>query len=83
MLIALGVFFGVLLADVAWTLYFIETGRGQAVKAGVWSAAIVGLGAFTTVSYVHDRKLILAAMAGAFVGTWATVAWKKRTAVQE
>jgi hypothetical protein len=77
------VFLGVLLADVAWTLYFIETGKGRAVAAGLWSAAIVGIGAFTTVQYVHDPKLVAAAVAGAFVGTWATVLYKKRAPRQE
>lgn len=73
------VFFGVMAADVAWTLYFIETGKGRAVAAAAWSSAIVGISAFTTISYVHDTKLIAAAVLGAFVGTWATVAYKKQS----
>ena len=72
------VFFGMVLADVAWTLYFIETGRGKALAAGFWSAAIVAISAFLTVSYVHDRMLVVPAVLGAFAGTAATVWWKNR-----
>lgn len=71
------VFLAVAAADVCWTLYFIETGKRNAAKAAAWSALIVALGAFTTVAYVHERGLILAAVAGAFAGTWATIRFKR------
>ena len=71
------VFLAVAAADVCWTHYFIETTNKHAVKAAAWSALIVALGAFTTVSYVHERGLIIAAVFGAFAGTWATIRFKK------
>lgn len=72
------VFLSMIGADVAWTLYFIETGKRRAVQAGAWSAAIVAVGSFSTINYIHNPKTILAAIAGAFVGTYATIWWQAR-----
>lgn len=70
------VFLATALADVAWTMYFIEVERRRKVLAATWSASIVALGTFTVTEYVHNPRLAVAAVAGAFVGTWATLAWK-------
>lgn len=72
-------FIGTMVADVAWTRYFIETERRAPVKAGLWSALIAGLGCFTTTQYMDDRTLISAVVAGAFAGTWLTI-WHARRA---
>ena len=66
------------LADVCWTMYFIEVEKRNAVKAGLWSAAILLFGSFITIQYVEDRRLLVAAIIGAFVGTAATVIYKKK-----
>lgn len=68
----------VCLADVCWTMYFIETEKRNAVKAGVWSSLIMVTGAFTTTKYVDDPTFIVAAIIGAFVGTAGIIAWKRR-----
>jgi hypothetical protein len=60
-------------SDVCWTFYFIKTSDRQATHAAAWSAIVVGCGAFTTVAYVHDFRLVLAAMIGAFLGTYFTI----------
>ncbi len=70
----------VALADVFWTLYFIATEQRKAVAAAAWSASIVLLSAYTVTEYVHDRKLVIAAVLGAFIGTYATVRFKKKDA---
>ena len=64
--------------DAAWTRYLIDVQDRRPVLAGLWSAAIVGLGAFVVVSYVHDPWLVLAAAVGGFIGTTLTVKWSKR-----
>lgn len=66
------------LADICWTMYFIETANKHAVKAGVWSAFIILCGSFATVNFVNDPRFITAAMIGAFIGTYATIKWVKR-----
>lgn len=70
----------VALADVFWTLYFIATEQRKAAAAAAWSASIVLLSAYTVTEYVHDRKLVIAAVLGAFIGTYATVRFKKKDA---
>jgi len=63
----------VALADVCWTMYFIETSNKNAVKAGVWSSLIMLCSAFAVSTYVGEKIYIGAAIVGAFVGTWATI----------
>lgn len=67
----------VALADVCWTMFFIETSNSHATKASVWSALIILCGSYSTVSYVQDNRLIIAAMIGAFIGTYLTIKFKK------
>jgi hypothetical protein len=38
----------------------------------------MAFGAFTTINYVHDPRLFLAAIIGAFLGVYIAVEWKKR-----
>lgn len=66
----------VCIADVCWTMYFIETENRNAVKAGFWSASIMIVGAFTTTQYINDKSLIVAAAIGAFIGTAGIIKWK-------
>lgn len=62
-------------SDVCWTLYFIKTADRHATHAAGWSAVIIFCGAFSTVAYVHDIRLVAAAMCGAWLGTYFTVRW--------
>lgn len=71
------VFLAVALADVVWSLYFMAMAARQAFAAAAWSAGIIALSAFSTVQYVSDRRLVWAALAGAFVGTFLTLKFKK------
>lgn len=66
-----------MLADVTWTYYFIEVEARRPAQAGVWSALIILFGAFTAVNYMQDRRLIVAAMIGSFLGTYLTVRYKR------
>lgn len=67
------VFASTLAADYAWTKYNVNVSAKRATAAASWSAAIVGFGAVSVVSYTHDPKLVIAALLGAFVGTWIAV----------
>jgi peptidoglycan biosynthesis protein MviN/MurJ (putative lipid II flippase) len=67
-----------ILANVCWTMYFIEVDKRQPIPAGIWGSAIILFGAFTTVHYVEDHRLLVAALIGSFVGTASTVYYKKK-----
>jgi peptidoglycan biosynthesis protein MviN/MurJ (putative lipid II flippase) len=72
------VMLSMILADVCWTMYFIEVEKRKAIKAGLWSAAILLFGSFITIQYVEDRRLLVAAIIGAFIGTACTVWYKNQ-----
>lgn len=63
------IFFATVMADFGWARYTSAIQSGRKVMAGLWSACVYALG-LVVVSDVVDRPvLILAACAGAFVGT--------------
>ena len=66
------------IADVCWTYYFIKIEERKSVAAGLWGIGIYLCGAFTIMSYMEDRTLVVAAMMGSFVGTYLTVEHKKK-----
>ena len=67
-----------IVADVCWAMYFIEIDKRRVWAAGVWSAIIIIASAFITTSYVEDKSMVPAAALGAFIGTAATVYYKKK-----
>ena len=72
------VMFSMILADICWTMYFIEVDKRRSIPAGAWSSSILLFGAFTTVHYVNDHRLLIAAIIGAFLGTAGTVYFKNK-----
>ena len=72
------VMLAMIVADVCWAMYFIEIDKRRVWAAGVWSAIIIIASAFITTSYVEDKSMVPAAALGAFIGTTATVYYKKR-----
>ena len=72
------VMFAMILTDVCWTVYFIQVEERRSIAAGLWSASIMLTGAIVTTNYVEDRSLLIPALIGAFIGTAATVEYKKR-----
>ncbi len=74
----IGVLIAVTIADVCWTFYFIKIEERKSLAAGLWGAGVYLCGALAVVSYTTDRSLIIAAVIGAVIGTWATVEYKKK-----
>lgn len=72
------VMLAMIVADVCWTMYFIEIDKRRVWAAGAWSAIIIIASAFITTSYVEDKSMVPAAAIGAFIGTAGTVYYKKR-----
>ncbi|MBX3618082.1 hypothetical protein [Nitrosomonas sp.] len=71
------------LADVCWTLYFIDVEERRAHAAAFWSAMIILVTAFTVTNYVENKIYIAAAFLGAYVGTYGTIAWKKKVEARQ
>jgi uncharacterized membrane protein YoaT (DUF817 family) len=72
------VMFSMILADICWTMYFIEVDKRRPIPAGIWGSSILLFGAFTTVHYINDHRLLIAAIVGAFLGTAGTVYFKNK-----
>jgi len=72
------VMLSMILADICWTMYFIEVDKRRPVPAGIWGSAIMIFGAITTVNYVGDHRLLIAAIIGSFIGTAGTVYYKNK-----
>ena len=72
------VMFSMILADICWTMYFIEVEKRKSLSAGLWSAAILLFGSAVTINYVDDHRLLIAAIIGSFIGVVATIEYKKR-----
>jgi peptidoglycan biosynthesis protein MviN/MurJ (putative lipid II flippase) len=72
------VMLAMIVADICWAMYFIEIDKRRVYAAGIWSAVIIVASAFITTSYVEDKSMVPAAAIGAFIGTAATVYYKKK-----
>jgi hypothetical protein len=70
------VFLATLAADFCWTKYNMHSAAKHPHRAAMWSGLIVAFGAVSFLSYVNDHKLTVAAIAGAYVGTWLAV-WRE------
>lgn len=73
-----GVMFSMILADISWTYYFMKVEERSSLSASMWSSLIIIFGMFTTMNYVDDRTLSIAAIIGAFIGTYIAIEMKKR-----
>ncbi len=71
------VMLAVAIGDVCWTYYFIKVEERKAIAASIWSSAIMGLGAFSVSNYATEKTYIIAAIIGAFIGTYASIWYKK------
>ena len=67
------VFLAMVATDFVWARYNIASINHRPVAAGLYSAAIVALGAYSVVSYTQNHWMWLPAAAGAFVGTFFAV----------
>ena len=66
-------FGGTFVSDFIWAKYIASITGADAWVAGVWGMATVVLGAFIVLSYVGDKRMIIPAGIGAFLGTYFAV----------
>lgn len=64
--------------DYVWAEYIKHTSDAAPLRAAAWSVPVYTMGAFMTLTIVHDPLLILPAAAGAFVGTYLSVKLKRK-----
>lgn len=60
---------GMAVVDALWAIWTTKANRGHAHLAAFASIGIVAVNALVTVEYVHDRRLIVPAVIGAYIGT--------------
>lgn len=58
------------LSDWVWANYMLGVTSRMALEASLWASAVIILGAFVVLSYVDDKRLIIPAAIGAFIGTY-------------
>lgn len=63
----------VAISDFIWAKYMSSVAQGASVVASLWSVLVIALGAYTVVSYVEDKRLVIAACIGAAIGTYLGV----------
>jgi hypothetical protein len=66
-------FISMAITDAVWAKYMIAVADKRALQSGIYSSLIMILGGVVVLSYTEDRRMLLAAVLGAFVGTYFTV----------
>jgi hypothetical protein len=73
---ALLTFVSMVALDVVWANYTLSLVAKKAVLASFFASAILLFNSAVVLSYVDHPVMILPAMAGAFVGTFAATKWR-------
>lgn len=60
-------------SDYIWARYISTVANADSIVAANWSFLTIALGALVVVSYVDDRRLIIPAAIGAWIGTYLAV----------
>lgn len=69
------VFIAMVLLDIVFALYVVTTAAKDVLASSLWAGAIQVCNVFVVVSYIRDRRLVVACTAGAFVGTWLAMTY--------
>lgn len=56
--------------DFIWAKWMASVAGNEALHGALWSTGTILLGGFVTISYVHDRRLLVPAAVGGFIGTY-------------
>lgn len=69
----LRVFLLMTVLDVTYAAYVIAATAHQVIASGAWAAILIVLSGLLTRAYVEDKRLLIPAALGAFVGMAAAV----------
>lgn len=67
------VFVAAFVNEWVWAAYIHHTAQGRALRAAVLSGIIMGIGAYVTLSFLDDPKVLAVAIAGGMTGTYVFV----------
>lgn len=67
------VFISVLAADIVWAKYIQAVAEHRALLSGFYSVFVYLAGAYAVTKYIENKKLLIPAVFGAFIGTYITV----------
>ncbi len=70
LLLGAGVFLGITLLDFLCALYILAVGNKEAIRSGLFAAAMYTVNALVIIGVVQDNWLVIPACAGSFVGTF-------------
>lgn len=68
---------GMALADAAWAYWAQKVAERRVLAAGLSSVAIVVINSYVVSEYVADKRFIIFAAVGAFLGTAVVTRWRK------
>ena len=71
-------FFAIFLLDIVYTYYLRCVAADNVLGASFWSVACYILGSVAVINYTTNHWLIIAAMSGAFCGTYVGMRIKRR-----
>lgn len=74
---AVGVFSALAALDFVWAKYTYAMTARHPTLAGVYASVIILFSGYAAIGYTQNPWMLLPAMAGAFVGTWLAVRFKK------
>lgn len=72
------VFFVTFILDWVWAAYIVNTSKKDAIKSSIYSGLILCMGAFITLSYVEDKRMLIPALIGGMIGTYFCVKHESR-----
>jgi succinate-acetate transporter protein len=64
--------------EASCTMYLIYTDKRKAAKAALWCSVTILFTSLAVVNYVEDKTLIIAAVIGAFLGSFITIKLKTK-----
>lgn len=67
------VFFAAMATDWLWATYIAQTAAKNAIKAALWSGVLMLVGAYVTLSYLEDWRMLIPAVIGGMIGTYISV----------
>lgn len=70
---AIGIFVATGIGDFVWAKYIASITTSTPLIASTWATITLVLGAFVVISYVQDKRMLIPAAIGAFIGTYLAV----------
>ena len=70
-------FFAVFVTDIVNTYYISAIQNDKPFYASLWATVVTFATSVAVINYIHDNMLLIAALLGAFAGTYVAMIFKK------